>query len=118
MKKSLVALFLVICMVVSFASCGGGSVEEEIIGTWIVDAEKSDLGDMDGMEGMVEMITFTFEEDGKGNMAVLGQEMELTYEINGDAVSITIEGDAQEFKYDDGSLIAEVDGDKMVLKKK
>lgn len=94
MFKRVFALALVLAMSLSLVACGS-SIE----GSWVYE-EKG------------QKIIYTFEEDGKGEMSVLGIKVDMTYEVDGDEVTITTEvageKDTQTFNF-------EVDGDTLTL---
>ena len=103
MFKRVFALALVLAMSLSLVACGG-SLE----GSWSYEE--------DGQK-----VTYTFEDDGKGQMSALGFTVDMTYETDGDELTITTNVMGQEssdtfnYEVDGDTLILEKDGEKAEL---
>lgn len=103
MFKRVFALALVLAMSLSLVACGG-SIE----GSWSYEE--------DG-----EKLTYTFEEDGKGEMSVAGLKVDITYETDGDELTLKTEVMGQKseetftYEIDGDTLILESDGEKVEL---
>lgn len=105
MFKRLFALTLVLAMSLSLVACGS-SIE----GTWSAE-EKG------------EKLSYTFEEDGKGEMSIAGIKVDIKYEVDGDELTVTTEvmGEKNEqtytFEIDGDTLTLELDGEKLELER-
>ena len=79
MKKAISVVLVVLCVITVFSACA--KPEKKIIGTW--NGEQSVLG-------VVAKYSFTFNEDGTGNMtSALDIGVAMTYTIEGDKLNIT-----------------------------
>lgn len=111
-----ISLLLALCIALSMllCACGGSSddavdVEEAIKGTWTL----TTIVDSDGTEYTVEEYcaskgvdasgveaTYTFEDDGKGNVAVGGIPVEATYTVDGNTVNMTVNDQTSAMNFD------------------
>ena len=111
MKK--IALLLVVSLLICavFCGCGGGGndLASNIEGTWVMtsvsDGEGTEVsleeyGEALGIDMSQLEISFTFEKDGVAKASAMGVSVEGTYEVSGDKVTVTMEGDAQDLSYD------------------
>lgn len=102
MKKFLSLLLVLLTLVLVFASCGG-KAEKNIIGSW------AQIG---GSEA------YTFNEDGSGKHKQALQNADITYEIEGDTITIHdktlwVFNSTKEFTFEvDGDTLKLTDGDK------
>lgn len=97
MKKLLALLLVFASLTVILASCGGGSIE----GSW------------EATEDGVTM-TYTFEEDGKGKVSMEGVELDLTWSTSGDKISASLSmAGATEELFTDADY--EIDGDELTI---
>lgn len=79
MKKIVSLVLVVLCVLTAFSACA--KPETKILGTWT--GEQNVLG-------VVAKYSFTFNEDGTGNMtAALDIGVAMTYTIEGDKLNIT-----------------------------
>lgn len=62
--------------------------------------------------------TMTLEDDGSCSVSLFGETGEGSYEVKDATVTITINGDPQDFELEDGNLTAEISGTKMIFEKK
>lgn len=105
MKKVVSLLMAVLMLSICLISCGS---KNELLGTWSYSVSDEDLG----ME--LEM-SFTFEDDGKASISIMGTSVNATYEVNGD--EITIKPENSEMLGTDEPLQAKfsIDGDTLKL---
>ena len=94
MKKRMLALLVVAMSVFCLVGCGNS-----LTGTW--SAENN------GQEG-----SYTFNDDGTGNIKVEDISVDITWETDGDELTIvmTMLGESEELKY-----TYEIDGDVLTL---
>ena len=93
--KKLVSLSLVAVMMFALVACGGS----DIVGTWTTT-----------QNGVT--VTYTFEEDGTGSANTAGIAMDFEYEVDGNEISMKLSffGETQE-----GTGTFEIDGDTLKL---
>ena len=108
MKKVLSLLLALFLAAALFAGCGK-SGNKAILGKWAWE-----------YEGLGEMMSFTFNEDGTGAMESFGESEEFTYKVSGDKLLMTKDGetDSVGFRIDGSSLILDLDGEELTLVKK
>lgn len=97
MKKTLALLLVFASLAVVLVSCGG----DDIIGTW--------EGKIDG-----EVMTLTFEEDGKGKIGSEGLTMDMTWEIKDGKLSASMSFMGMTEEMFKGAEFS-VDGDKLTI---
>lgn len=79
-KKISVVLVAVMLLTCLFAACAdANSPEAKILGKWV--------GEESGFE-----VVYVFEEDGVGSSETLGMAIPITYEIDGDKITIVADG--------------------------
>lgn len=61
--------------------------------------------------------TMELKSDGSCSVDLLGQTGSGSYDVNDSTVTITISGDAQDFKLEDNKLTVEMSGTKMIFEK-
>lgn len=124
------ALGMMLVLLVALAGCGGGGSQQEdpsenFIGTWelsdFTEASASSSGDsidLDLLKSFGYTITLTLDEDKSMKMEMAGESMEGTWEVK-DSSTITITSDeaSGEATLQDGNLILEEDGDRMVFER-
>ena len=93
--KKLVSLSLVAVMMFALVACGGS----DIVGTWTTT-----------QNGVT--VTYTFEDDGTGSANTAGIDMDFEYEVDGNEISMKLSffGETQE-----GTGTFEIDGDTLKL---
>ena len=93
--KKLVSLSLVAVMMFALVACGGS----DIVGTW----SATEMG---------IKVTYTFEDDGTGSANTAGIDMDFEYEVDGNEISMKLSffGETQE-----GTGTFEIDGDTLKL---
>lgn len=74
--RVLIAAVLILAAVGSLVACG----ENKPVGTWVISSET--------IAGISVSAGYTFNEDGTGIMSVTGVEMGMTYEVEGDEMTI------------------------------
>ena len=121
-----IALLLALCMMCTVAFCGCGdkdtkksstaspdtaqedSVEASVIGTWgvseIIDAEGNsqsfeDFCQAQGVEPEQVGGVYTYNEDGSVVVTVAGVDVEGTYEVDGETVTVTTNGTPSIYTY-------------------
>jgi len=111
--KRIAAIMLVLVMAFAMTAC---KKDNEIVGTWtmtggaMVDMLAADMPEGTTLESLGIVLKFIFEDDGdfKMEMDVLGETEsgEGSYEIDGNKVTMTIDGDPLtcEFKVDGDTL--------------
>ena len=94
--------------------------DKDVVGTWYVNSMSLD-GENTFHPGMMKMeMTFSFTEDGKGEISELMEGQEpgvdaMEWKIDGDKVLITADDQTVEGEYSDGTLSVEMDGLSVVL---
>ena len=143
MKKVIVSAIAIVMTLVLLASCGALAPSiEGVYKTKTIDgktpleyfeasAEESGV-DLDTLLGIFSLsgqtvtrddlnnyVTIDLQKDGKAILSSFLEEDadEGTWEKKDNAVTITIDGDPQEFKLENGELTVEMDGVKIVLAK-
>lgn len=76
MKKLIFVLAAVLLLACVFVSCGSKTEYAGILGKWV--------GEDEGFE-----VVYVFEKGGKGSSVALGLNLPITYEIDGDTITIT-----------------------------
>ncbi len=127
--KRIIAIALVAIMVlVVFASCGGSSdaagkyTVKSVNGKSVEDAIKESLGeygeglDIDtilslaGIDSLEDYMTMELKSDGTVESSMAGVSQTGTWSQSGNTVTITIDGDAQEFSFNGTELSASAEG--------
>lgn len=107
LMKKLVCLALVAMMTLSLVACGGS----DIVGEWT-------------MEENGITTTYKFEDDGKGSVGASGFTMDFEYETDGDEITLKISfmGATEEskgtFEIDGDTLKLTIDGETQELTRK
>ena len=132
MKRTF-SLILALLLVTLFAvSCGGGSspvgeyVLKTVNGKTVEDYFKEQLGDeaaqylsMLNLKSFAEMFTLELKADGTASFSEVGEADDSgKWELKGDKVIITADGETTELPFKNGELTLDVDGQTMVFKKK
>ena len=135
MMKRIVAITLVVIMVAAlFVGCGSSSPEglyrvKTMNGQSLKDAMMAEMGSgatedqlnaflqLMGIEKLEDIITFDLQSGGKVVASMMGEKTEGTWKVDGEKITITIDGDAQEGTFKNGEITIEEDGMKMVLAK-
>ena len=123
MKRTsrILTLLLVSVMIFScLAACAGGGV----VGTWKLD--KIEIGGMSmSVSDFAEQydmdidMSFEFKSDNTVTGKVYGETMTGTYAVNGNKVTVTLDGESMDFILDGNTLTVEDDSfGKMTLVKK
>lgn len=120
-NKVIAALAAVMMVMLMVAGCGNsGADKASVAGTWkltSIEAQEMTLtSEMLGSVGMDNM-TMEFDESGTVKLGLGGQTVEAQWTMNGDAVEITAEGDTIAAQLEDGKLVMEADGTKLVFEK-
>lgn len=134
MKKAIAILLVCAMLCVLFVGCSSGDAEgkylvKTINGMSVEDYLNSEAGDSGvdlatiasymgiDMNKLNELITFDLQKGGKATIAssVTGMSMEGTWELSGTKLTITIDGDAQEFEFKNGEIIGDMGSDDMKL---
>ena len=128
MKKSLMTklgcLLLVMIMAVSLAACGSkgiaGNYELESVETGGMTLKIDEFLDLLGSDVEFE-VTLKINEDGtfkmSSNMMGEKEEVEGTWEQNGDTLNMTADGSSIPATYKDGKITMESDGMGLVFSK-
>ena len=133
-KKTIAILLVCLMLTALFVGCSGGGaagkyVVKTINGMSVKDYLNSEAGDsgMDlatiagymglDMDKLNELVTFDLQKDGKATIAssLMGMSKEGTWELSGTKLTITIDGNAQEFEYKNGEIIGDMGSDDMKL---
>ena len=141
MMKRIISLTLVVLMIAAmFVGCGSSSLEgtykiksingkdlmsyfrEQIAemggeDTEITDADVESFLKLMGIENVDEFVTFTFASDGTLKASVIGEEVTGTWTLDGEKLTMTIDGDDQTATFKNGEIAVNEEGMNMVLGK-
>lgn len=121
-NKIIAALAAVMMVMLMVAGCGNNNSADNalVAGTWkLTSAEASGMtltSEMLGTVGMDNM-TIEFDENGTVKLALYEQTVDAQWAMNGDAVEITAEGETIAAQLEDGKLVMEADGAKLIFEK-
>lgn len=121
-NKIIAALAAVMMVMLMVAGCGNNNSADNalVAGTWkLTSAEASGMtltSEMLGTVGMDNM-TIEFDENGTVKLALYEQTVDAQWAMNGDAVEITVEGETIAAQLEDGKLVMEADGAKLIFEK-
>lgn len=118
--KKVLTLMMALLVAVTLSACSGGSgisgtyELKEITASGVTVTPDDELWKTatNGQDAII-----TLEDDNNCTVDIFGQSGSGTYEVNGSTVTITIEGDPQDFTLKDDQLIAEISGTSMVFEK-
>ncbi len=142
MMKRIVSIALVVLMIAAlFAGCSGSSSPEgtykiksingkdvksyfkESMGALAGEGEEITDEQIDailalmGINNIDEFVTFTLEEGGNFKASMMGEEQTGTWKLEGDKLTMTIDGDDATGTFKDGEITIEMEGESMVLAK-
>lgn len=108
MKKILAIALTVILVVALFAGCAKAGANA-VVGKWAWE-----------YEGLGEVMSVTFNNDGTGEMESFGETMEFTYSVTADKINMTLDGESSSCEYSiDGNVMTLViEGEALELNKK
>ena len=121
-KKFVLAALMAALMAFALCACGGSNVE----GTYVVseyngqsiDTALAQMKEM-GVEMTAETLgTITLASGNKATLAMMGASKTGTYEVSGETLKITIDGETQSVSIKDGVITYTEDGTTMKMKKK
>lgn len=118
--KKLMTLMMTLLVAITLSACSGGS---GISGTYELKEITASGVTVTPEHELWKTVTnnqdaiITLEDDENCTVDIFGQSGSGTYEVDGSTVTITIEGDPQEFTLKDNQLIAEINGTSMVFEK-
>ena len=137
MKRFISLAVIALMLVALFAGCGNSSpvgkyVIKTIDGQSPEDAYKAvleeygegasidELLEVAGISSLDEMVTFEFKEDGTmtSTLAMEEETLEGTWTQDGDKLTITMDGESEEFKINGKELSCNMDGQEYVFIKK
>lgn len=92
--RRILAIVLILCLIFALSACS--NKKEKLIGTW-----KAEDG-----------YSFTFNSDGTCKFGLSGITVDCTYKVDGDKLSITMNGETQSMTIDsvDDSKLVLIDG--------
>ena len=104
MRRMTSALVLVLVLSLVLVSCNGGGAS--IAGTWKLesiaqDGEKIDFASL-GMDA--DYMVFVFDDKDKAEVSIGDEKESGTYSVNGNTVTVTIQGEGVDLKLDGGKL--------------
>ena len=122
MKKTIAALSMVVVMLFALVGCGGGS-SNGIVGKWKVDSVEvsgmtmklDEIASMAGIDASQFDISFDIKEDGTftGSMADMSAEGE--WKEDGEKYVLINQGQELTVSLEDGNLIYEESGAKLIM---
>ena len=118
MKKFITICLAAIMMTSLLTACGGksnanvGTYKVESLGGKTVEEYKEATG-----EDLSDQFQLELKKDGKGSVTVQGEENEITWELDGEKLSLTADGDTLEATLKDGKVTMELGGIEAVLTK-
>ena len=135
MMKRIVSITLVVLMIAAmFVGCGSSSPEglykiKTVNGKSMMDSLKEEAGDemteeqikallsFLGIDNIEEAITFELKADGTLSVKMMGEESTGTWKVEGDKITMTIDGDSVTGTYASGKITVKMDDQEMVLAK-
>ena len=126
---SIALILVVVCAL--FAACGkkapeGKYVVKTVDGKTLEESLKEELGDnlddilkMLGIESLDDYMYFDFKSDGTVKFVALGEEESAKWEMDGDKIKVTSDGETEELTFSGSDLLYKTeDGEEIVLTKK
>ncbi|MBO4418216.1 MAG: hypothetical protein J5789_00080, partial [Oscillospiraceae bacterium] len=116
MMKRIIAMTLVVVMVAAlFVGCGSNGVEGTYKLKKVNGVDLEEFAKLMGGDEEIPEISMTLKSDGsvvaKGDLVDMSDEESTgTWKQEGDKIVITINGEAQEFDYKDGTLTMSASG--------
>jgi len=123
MMKRIIAMTLVVVMVAAlFVGCGSNGVEGTYKLKKVNGVDLEEFAKLMGGDGEIPEISMTLKSDGsvvaKGDLDDLSDEESTgTWKQEGDKIIITLNGEAQEFDYKDGTLTMSASGFSVTFEK-
>ena len=120
MKRMTSVLVLVLALSLVLVSCGGGG-GSAVAGTWKLESVAQNGVNVDlSIVGLNEdSMEFVFDDKGKAEFGMGDERESGTYAVNGDTVTVTIQGEGVDLKLDGGKLVmSEDEGVTMTFAKK
>lgn len=119
--KKLISLLLALVLTFSLVGCGNSDDLKAMVGSYeltgLVDPDKGDLSkQLDTLSAFGISITFEIKDDGTAILNTNGQETKL--KVDTDKKTISAEGEAIEYTFENDTISFENDGSKMSFKKK
>lgn len=108
MKKVLALAIALILVVAVFAGCSKGG-SDAIVGKWAWE-----------YEGLGEVMSFTFNADGTGNMDAFGESEAFTYTVSGNTLNMTVDGETEacNFSINGNTMTLTIGGEPIELVRK
>ena len=123
MMKRIIAMTLVVVMVAAlFVGCGSNGVEGTYKLKKVNGVDLEEFAKLMGGDEEIPEISMTLKSDGsvvaKGDLVDMSDEESTgTWKQEGDKIVITINGEAQEFDYKDGTLTMSASGFSVTFEK-
>ena len=125
-KPAALVMAILLMMSTLLAGCGGGS-GDPIVGKWTLSGvdvagtvvDIKDFAEQYGLgtDASAPDISFDIRADGTLTGNAAGEEAEGTWEVGTGAYTLTIQGESQDVTLEDGNLVMEISGMKMVFSK-
>lgn len=127
--KALAVCACALALCVALVGCASGNAgssdngASNFQGDWVLSGGVSQGQEIDqeGIEGMQKLgmnVYIQLNEDGSAVISLFGQEVTGTWTAKTDTTAdITLEGDTEEVKLENGELVLEADGDSLRFKK-
>lgn len=116
MKKIMLVALCAVAACLMLVGCSG-----KFVGTWKTvaveeDGKKISVTDDEG-KIFKDFMTIEVEKGGEGSVKIYTESNDMEWEADGDTITITIDGDDQDFELKDDQLVASVEGTKIYLEK-
>lgn len=106
--KKITAVLLTAALLLGLAACGGPTYDEELLGVYTCYAVEMMGYEMSADEVLSEESTVELKQGGKGNMSVEGESDSMKYTLDGENITIEIEGETAVGTLKDGILDIEI----------
>ena len=102
--KRFLALLLSLVLSLTLCACGGGE-DTAHVGTYTCTTVTMGDVTVDSIEGSLDL-----QKEGKGSLTMSGQTFDLTYTLEGDALTLTIDGQDATGTFADGVITVDLFG--------
>lgn len=109
MKKfRILALLLALAMVLGLCACGGPTYDESLLGIYTCYAIEVMGFKLSAEDVLTEPATLELKQGGKGKIGIEGESGSIKYTLEGDAITVEIEGETAEGTLKDGVIDIEI----------
>lgn len=106
--KKITALLLTAALLLGLAACGGPTYDESLLGVYTCYAVEMMGYNMPADEVLSETSTLELKQGGKGNMNVEGESGSIKYTLDGENITVEIEGETAKGTPKEGVIDIEI----------